>query len=187
MTHIKTEPRREDHSPAHVPGVSVSRRVAMNMIVSTAIAGAAVKSHASTPDPIFAAIEAHKAAFAAFDAAWHRLSDLEEELPKDLRKSWIDAWETKIVETDDPRWIEAEKASNQLADAETEAAIELINVEPVTLAGAAALMKYVADMEAKGCLWPDGLQDDDKPSKLGKKWEVYLHRNIAAVLEAQAA
>jgi hypothetical protein len=168
-----------------------NRRSLMNMIVSTAALTAVSNSSPVTAetidDPIFAAIEAHKAAFAASDAAWHHLSDLEEELPKDLRRSWIDVWETKIVETDDPRWIEAEKASNQLADAETEAAIELINVEPVTLAGAAALMRYVADMEANGCLWPDGLQNDDKPSKCGKKWEVYLHRNIAAVLEAQAA
>jgi hypothetical protein len=34
----------------------------MNMIVSTAIAGAAVPAVAAEPDPIYAAIEAHRAA-----------------------------------------------------------------------------------------------------------------------------
>jgi hypothetical protein len=80
------------------------------------------------------------------------------------------------------RGLDAEKAVHQLADAETEAAIELINVEPATLAGAAALMRYVAQREAEGLLWPDGLQEEDKPSKCGKDWSFYLHRNLAPLL-----
>jgi hypothetical protein len=56
------------------------------------------------------------------------------------------------------------------------------------LAGLAALMRYVAAYEATGSGWPGGLQEDDeKPSALGKDWEVYLHRNIAAALDTVGA
>jgi hypothetical protein len=53
-------------------------------------------------------------------------------------------------------------------------------------------MRHVAAYEATGNNWPSGLHDDDdKPSAIGRDWEVYLHRNIAAVLDhvgaAQAA
>jgi len=36
-------------------------------------------------------------------------SALEVELPEERRQSGITVWETKIVETDDPRWIASEK------------------------------------------------------------------------------
>jgi hypothetical protein len=63
----------------------------------------------------------------------------------------------------------------------------LINVEPTTLAGLLALMRHVTAYEARGNGWPSGLQDDDdEPTKLGKSWEVYLHRNIAKLLSAAA-
>jgi hypothetical protein len=153
----------------------------MNMLVSTAVAGTAIAAGA---DPIHQAIAGHAAAYAALNSCLETQYALEAELPKHLRKSNINDWETKIVETDDPRWIETEKNVHHLFDAEINAAIELISVEPTTLAGAAALMRYVASLEAKGHTWPDGLQDDDaKPTAIGKDWEVYLHRNITAVLE----
>jgi hypothetical protein len=108
---------------------------------------------------------------------------LEAELPKELRKSNVDDWEEVILETDDPRWIESEKNVFALFRAEENAALELINIEPTTLAGLAALMRHVTAYEARGDSWPSGLQDDDaKPSAMGKDWEVYLHRNIAALL-----
>lgn len=46
----------------HSKGAAVSTRSVMNMLVSTAIAGIAVPATAAEADPIFAAIEAHKAA-----------------------------------------------------------------------------------------------------------------------------
>jgi len=94
---------------------------------------------------------------------------------------------TRWFRTDDPRWIKCEKSLQALWEADEAAALGLINTEPTTLAGAAALMRYVADLEAKGHSWPSGLQDDDaEPTKLGKDWEVYLHRNIAQLLSAAA-
>jgi hypothetical protein len=52
----------------------------MNMLVSTAIAGTAVPAFAAEPDPIFAAIEARKAASAATRAAVGCRSVFEDEL-----------------------------------------------------------------------------------------------------------
>jgi hypothetical protein len=113
---------------------------------------------------------------------------LEEELPKDLRQSKIDAWEVNIIETDDPRWIAIEKEVQCLDDAEEEASIALINVEPTTLLGAAHLMGYVVEREARGDEWPSGLVDDDAPpSKFGKPWAYFLHRNLADFIGRLAA
>ena len=66
--------------------------------------------------PIFAAIEAHKAAVARFEAAVERVCRLEDELPEKARRSSITAYEHVIVETDDPRWIESEKAVDETCD-----------------------------------------------------------------------
>jgi hypothetical protein len=77
MTLAKSELRRDDRSPAHVPGVSVNRRAFMNSIVALPIVAALpVAAPAMTPaaaaeqsaDPIFAAIDAYRQADAAFDA-----------------------------------------------------------------------------------------------------------------------
>jgi hypothetical protein len=136
------------------------------------------------PDPIFAAIAAHEASLRALSVGLNVMYTLEEELPKELRKSNVDAWEEVIVETDDPRWIESEKNVHALFDADGGAAIGLINVEPTTLAGLAALMRHVTEYERKGDSWPGGLEEDD--AKIGKNWVVYLHRNIASLLERHA-
>jgi hypothetical protein len=189
MPRIKTELSNENVASEHVPGVPVNRRVAMNMIVGTAVAGAAVTAQADASlDPIFAAIEAHAAVNVAMHACIKEHSALERELPMDRQKSSITGWEEKIVETDDPRWIDAERRLYALNGAEIDASMELISVEPTTLAGVAALLKHVATIEAKGWDWPSDLKEDDaKPPVLGKKWEVFLHRNLAATLSAIVA
>jgi hypothetical protein len=64
-------------------------------------------------DPIFAAIEDHKAACVAMNAEVSEHSRLESTLPRDKRRSSVDAWEEKIVATDDPRWIESARAVRQ--------------------------------------------------------------------------
>jgi hypothetical protein len=111
---------------------------------------------AQEPDPIFAAIEAHKAAGAAFEAAVEREMDLEEALPKEARQSSITVWEYVIVETDDPRWIEAVKANDETCDAVDELAWAFIEHPPTTAAGAAALTAYIGD--ASEGWFPDGFQ-----------------------------
>jgi hypothetical protein len=165
----------------------------MNSIVALPLAGVATSSALAAdalarceasqdPDPIFAAIAAHEASLRALSVGLNVMYVLEE-----LRKSNVDAWEEVIVETDDPRWIESEKNVHALFEADEDAAIGLINVEPATLAGLAALMRHVTEYERKGDSWPGALQEDDaKPTSVGKNWAVYLHRNIASLLERHA-
>jgi hypothetical protein len=117
-------------------------------------------------DPILTAIANHALALEAMNAGL------------ELRNSF---------ETDDPRWIKNEKNVSGLFDFEADAALELISIEPTTLAGATKLIQYVSDLEARGHRWPDGLQDDEKPTKLRKDWAVLLHRNLATMTGAASA
>jgi hypothetical protein len=170
---------------------TVTRRLAMNMIVSTAVAGAAIPPRAaatSEAEPIFKAIADHAASGYALHVGLKTMYALEAELPEELRKSSINEWEEVIVETDDPRWINSEKNVRALFEADEDAAMGLINIEPTSLAGLLALVRHVTAYEARGDGWPSGLQEDAaKPTAIGKGWEVYLHRNIAALLEKTAA
>jgi hypothetical protein len=162
----------------------------MNMIVTALAASALIPSTAaaSEADPIHKAIADHVTALAALEAGLDVMYALEAEIPQKLRQSSISVWEEVIVETDDPRWIESEKNLHALWEADEDAAMGLINTEPTTLAGAAALMRHVAALEAKGHGWPCGLHGEGADtSKLGKDWEVYLHRNIAQLLSASIA
>src|SRR5882757_9087272 len=74
------------------------------MAASAAVANAA---NALRADPIFEAIEVHKAARVAFENAVSRGSALDEELPSEKTRSYITVWEQTILETDDPRWIDS--------------------------------------------------------------------------------
>lgn len=138
------------------------------------------RATASTADPIFEAVALHRAAYTALDEALKRLAHLEDTIPRNLRKTSIDNWEVKIVETDDPRWIAIEQETHRLHEAETDAACALVDVEPTTLLGAAHLIGYVVEREARGDEWPQGLVGDDAPQKkYGEPWSFFLHRNLA--------
>jgi hypothetical protein len=161
---------------------TVTRRLAMNMFVGTAIAGAAIASQsaAAADDPIFAAIEAHKAARATWIEWVYRHSDLEEELPQEKCKSWADMYEEKIFEMDDPRWIECERAVVRTMNAEIDAAVVLVDVRPTTQAGICALLQYAHASDTDGEAWPRELQSDD--GKITRPWEYFLIESVAGAL-----
>ncbi len=93
-------------------------------------------------------------------------------------------WETSIIETDDPRWIEAEKAVDRLSNAETDAAIALVDVGPITLAGMAQLLDYILYRERRGDSWPGNLEDDaGKP----RSWEFFLFEKLSVTLRGMVA
>src|SRR3954454_18653566 len=92
---------------------------------AAASAAVAIPADALGADPIFKAIEAHKAARLAFQNAVSRGSALEEELPSEKTRSWITVWEQTIVDTDDPRWIDSVREVHRTSDAETDAAYAL--------------------------------------------------------------
>src|ERR1700730_14401280 len=89
---------------------SISRR--------TLISGAAVASTLAMPaaagailpgnDPIFAAIQRHRDAWAATLAAIHAQGELEEVIPRELRQSAVTMTDEKKVKTDGTRWVQPE-------------------------------------------------------------------------------
>jgi hypothetical protein len=133
-------------------------------------------------DPIFAAIERHKAAQAVEEAEVHLESDLDEQLPYARRQTTLWDGELEIAEGDDPRWIEHLRDYHAAFEAQESAAIALVNIQPTTLAGVAALLAYAADYVAAGNRWPDAMFDDEdeKEAKAyGLDWSVFLHRSLA--------
>jgi len=136
-------------------------------------------------DPIFAAIDAHRRAEAEFSAALGRLSDLENELPEERRRSEIKMGVLAIVLQDDPLWIQLQRtvlAASKIAD---EAATQLLNTRPTTLAGVAAVLRYAYDVERRGLEFPSGYDDGDlSECPWGVQWSVYFHRNLAQAIEA---
>jgi len=110
----------------------------------------------------------------------HEHSRLEDELPRDRRQSSISSWESKLVQSDDPRWIRAEQEVSRTSDAEMDAAVQLVNIIPTTKAGLCALLKHAVDYDTDGEGWPRGLESDD--GKRVRDWEVFLIENLAKAL-----
>ena len=147
---------------------------------------------ANESDPIFAAIEAHEAAVKAFAQAVRENCRLEESLPQECCQSSITAYERKIVETDDPRWIEAEEQVEETGDVMDDAAIKILNLEPATLQGAFAVLRYAVDHidhhagEMMG--WPDnllldGVDPDTAKLNDSRSAEYFLMLIVAVGLE----
>jgi hypothetical protein len=100
-------------------------------------------------DPIFAAIEAHRAAWAAFEKDCSRL--------------------------DDENTPEAEAEFDRLNDAIEEAACTLAVTQPTTTAGAVALLRHAAEHEGKGDTF-NCLEDED--DRTMKPWSYFMHRTL---------
>jgi hypothetical protein len=168
-----------------------SRRGFLVQAAGVAVGGAAIgaglplpapaavtaQSSAAETDPIFAAIEAHRRAVAAFGEAVDIEAALEVGLPRDRRRSRINVWEETIVETDDPRWIASERAHRAASDAMDDLAIDLLNTEPTTEAGVDALLRYFADQDEG--LFPDEVSNDDGSAEA---FGAYLVRHAADAL-----
>ncbi|MGY3605127.1 MULTISPECIES: hypothetical protein [unclassified Bradyrhizobium] len=132
------------------------------------------------PDSILQVIEKHKAAYAAYGAAIDHSGDMEREVPKERRRSDFDASGEEIFETDDPRWIESQRAVSRTSREVDEVAIELLNVRPTTLAGLCALVRYAIDHDVDGMHWPARLEDGD----IERSWHYFLLESILEVLPA---
>jgi len=131
-------------------------RTAGGAVLATALSVSALAAGAEqAPDPILAAIEAHKAAHAKLVSWVDRHCKLENELPEERRRSSITASDEEIVETDDRRWIEAERQVGLTGDAEVEAAYALIETIPTTRFGKLALLEHAIMHDTDGHAWPD--------------------------------
>jgi hypothetical protein len=170
-------------SKAASPSSKLTRRNAIAATLAGVAAPALAGPARITPDPVFAAIAAHKAAYARLDQACLQVARLEENIPEERRQEWFDGdREQGIGTNDDPRWTAAITAQRAAFSAETQTAWALAQAQPAGLAGAAALLRHAGEFEAGGCGWPCDPEDED-----GDKWTVIFHHSLAAALEALMA
>ncbi|WP_440640377.1 hypothetical protein ACSHT2_03350 [Bradyrhizobium sp. PUT101] len=87
----------------------------------------------------------------------------------------MDAFENKIVETDDPSWIEAECEVDRTSDAETQAACDLLSVRHGRSYGSRAAC---GPADSKG--WPSHVSTAS--GEKSRSWHTVLIENIAVVL-----
>jgi hypothetical protein len=170
-------------SKAACSSSKLTRRTAIAATLAAFSAPARAAPCPPAPDPVFAAIAAHKAASAALDDACLHMSRLERDIPKERRKEWFDEDRAAgIGADDDPRWTGVLAANRAAFHAETHCAWVLAHVRPASLAGAAALLRYAAEYEDEGCDWPS----DPETENGEEEWMSTLHRSLAAALEAMA-
>lgn len=100
--------------------------------------------------------EAHRTATEAVDAAHDMQDNFAETIPVHLQgktRLGVDDFGVEyidIVESDDPRWIASERAVFEAWNVESMALIRLLTTAPTTLAGAAALVGYIASAGGGG-------------------------------------
>jgi hypothetical protein len=153
---------------------------AASVAALTVAASIAAPAVALGRDPIFAAIEDHKAANANMKAQVSEHDRLESCLPRSTRNSRVDASGEQIFATDDPRWIEGERAVMRSFDVEADAACALVSVRPTTIAGVLALLQYANTADTDGEAWPRQLQSDDGTKT--RSWHYFLIEALAEVL-----
>jgi hypothetical protein len=160
---------------------NTTRRAFLSTAAALAASAVPILANAANAlgaDPIFQAIEAHKAARLAFETAVSRGSALEKELPSEKTRSWITVWEQTIVETDDPRWIDSVHEIDRASDAETDAAYALASIAPTTMAGVVGLLHYAISIRPEE--WPEGVQSDHDTET--RPWHYFLIEMLIAVL-----
>jgi hypothetical protein len=139
-----------------------------------------------TSDPIIAAIEAHRRAFTETHAAYKRRSAVEDELVAGVRV-------TGEAEND-PRWIAANDAAGEALAVQDDLAVKLLETQPTTIAGAAALLTYYVDavtttqpevvfpeLDVNGL--PFEYKSIDEPRR---DFAYFIIRNVAAALSNMA-
>jgi hypothetical protein len=138
-------------------------------------------------DPIIAAIEAHRRACAETCAAYERRSAVEDELVAGVR---VPAGEAES----DPQWIAADDAAGEALAVQDDLAVKLLDTQPTTIAGAAALLSYYVDAvtttqpevvfpELDGHGRPFESKSIDEPRR---DFAYFIVRNVAAALSDMA-
>jgi hypothetical protein len=139
----------------------------------------------STNDPIIAAIEAHRRACAETRAAYARQSTVEAELGAGVRVSAGEA-------ENDPQWIAANDAAASALAVQDDLAVKLLETQPTTITGSAALLTYyvdvIATMQAE-VIFPDldviaRLLDSKSADEPSRDFGHLIVRNVAAALSS---
>ena len=138
-------------------------------------------------DPIIAAIEAHRRACAETCAAYERRNAVEDEIVAGVR---VPAGEAES----DPQWIAADDAAGEALAVQDDLAVKLLETQPTTIAGAAALLSYYVDAvtttepevvfpELDGNGRPFESKSIDEPRR---DFAYFIVRNVAALLSNMA-
>ena len=141
----------------------------------------------NTDDPIIAAIEAHRQACAETCAAYEHQNAVEHELATGVR---VPAGEAE----NDLQWIAANDATGEAVAVQDDLALKLLETQPTTVAGAAALLTYYVDAvtttqpevvfpELDGNGRPFESRSIDEP----RDFAYFIVRNVAAALSNMAA
>ena len=99
-------------------------------------------------DPIFAAIERHRAAAEAHTSMIDEQAELELSIPHNRRRTHHHEVED-AAPGDDPRWIDHLRRANATSDQLEEARQQLFDA-PMSLAGLAALIDYMDEVREQG-------------------------------------
>ena len=138
-------------------------------------------------DPIIAAIEAHRHACAETWAAYERRNAVEDELVAGVR---VPAGEAES----DPHWIAADDAAGEALVVQDDLALKLLETQPTTIAGAAALLTYYVDAVTTAqpeVVFPE-LDANGRPFKSKsidvprRDFAYFIIRNVAAALSNMA-
>jgi len=138
-------------------------------------------------DPIIAAIEAHRRACAVTRAAFERRSAVEDEFVAGVR---VPAGEAE----NDPEWIAANDAAGEALAVQDDLAVKLLEIQPTTIAGAAALLSYYVDAVTTTkpeVVFPE-LDGNGRPfesKSIGeprRDFAYFIIRNVAALLSNMA-
>jgi hypothetical protein len=141
-----------------------------------------------TSDPIIPAIEAHRRACAVTRAAFERQSAIEDELGAGTRMPANGA-------ESDPRWIAANDAAGKALAVQDDLAMKLLEPQPATIDGAAALLTYyvgVLTTKQPEVVFPelDGngrLFESNSTDEPWRDFGYFIVRNVAAALSDMAA
>jgi len=131
---------------------SITRRsilsAAIALVPAALVPANPAASAPAIPDPIFAAIEAHRCAYAQLDAFLYELADIEQaawHAPRGARRAA------------NKRLAEAYETERRLGDIEHQAFAKFIGTVPHTLDGAVAALRYVRERFDDG----DSCEEDE--------------------------
>ena len=128
-------------------------------------------------DPIFAAIEAHKAARAIVYSAIDPVEAREKHLAGEGKRGRDREGDTQLEE--------CKAALSRAFECETEAACSLVSEQPTTMAGVMALLQYAIAADTDGEGWPSDLVSDDDGKT--RSWHFFLIESLAEVLPGMVA
>lgn len=143
-------------------------------------------------DPIFAAIEQHRATDASLIRCHEQEEALREIIPERRRRWEYGARPERCKDAFD--WIQARLATVAADQVDDAALLELLHTTPTTVEGVVATLRYAHEYAASGGAWPEARDEkvvlrDGRLVSAENEFDVIAdwHRRLADALETIAA